>query len=92
MIFILRANKIKCGEVVMMQKTIGVVYEKGVFKPLHPIELIEGRKAKVIIEKERGVITPEDIKELKEAIESLPKLKISLKKLDEIYNEGEMLD
>ena len=91
MIFILRANKIKCGEVVMMQKTIEVVYENGVFKPLHPVELIEGGKAKVTIEKEKGIITSEDVKELKEAIESLPKLKISLKKLDEIYNELQIL-
>jgi len=76
----------------MMQKTIEVVYENGVFKPLHPIELIEGGKAKVTIEKEKGIITSKDIKELKEAIENLPKLKIGLKKLDEIYNEGKMLD
>ena len=75
----------------MMQKTIEVVYENGVFKPLHPVELIEGGKAKVTIEKEKGIITSEDVKELKEAIESLPKLKISLKKLDEIYNELQIL-
>ncbi|MCK4476782.1 MAG: antitoxin family protein [Methanophagales archaeon] len=75
-----------------MQKTIEVVYEKGVFKPLTKVELKEGGKAKVTIEKERGIITSEDIKEIKNAVKTLPKSKISLKKLDEIYYEGKMLD
>ena len=34
-----------------MQKTIEVVYEKGVFKPLEPVELEEGEKIKVDIKK-----------------------------------------
>jgi predicted DNA-binding antitoxin AbrB/MazE fold protein len=75
-----------------MQKTIEVVYEKGVFKPLARVGLKEGGKAKVTIEKERGIITSEDIKEIKNAVKTLPKSKISLKKLDEIYYEGKMLD
>ena len=75
-----------------MQKTIEVVYEKGVFKPLAKVELKEGGKAKVTIEKERGIITSEDIKEIKNAVKTLPKSKISLKRIDEIYYEGKMLD
>ena len=34
-----------------MQKTIEVVYEKGVFKPLEQVELEEGEKIKVDIKK-----------------------------------------
>ena len=33
-----------------MQKTIEVVYEKGVFKPLEPVELGEGEKRRVLME------------------------------------------
>jgi len=75
-----------------MQRTIEVVYEKGVFKPLEKLDFWEGRKAKVTIEKEKGIITLEDIKELKESIRRLPKSKINLKRIDEIYYEGKMLD
>jgi len=75
-----------------MQKTIEVVYEKGVFKPLEPVELEEGRKAKLTIESEKGVITSEDIEELRESIRRLPKSRINLKRIDEIYHEGKMLD
>ena len=32
-----------------MQKTIEVVYEKGVFKPLEPVDLKEGEKTVVEI-------------------------------------------
>ena len=75
-----------------MQKTIEVVYEKGMFKPLEKVDLKEGGKAKVTIEKEKGIITLKDIKELKESIKRLPKSKIDLKRIDEIYYEGKMLD
>ncbi|MBC8522073.1 MAG: antitoxin family protein [Methanomicrobia archaeon] len=33
-----------------MQKTIEVVYEKGVFKPLEPVELKDGVKRRIVIE------------------------------------------
>ena len=39
-----------------MQKTIEVVYEKGVFKPLEPVELKEGERMKVKIEERRGIL------------------------------------
>jgi len=39
-----------------MQKTIEVVYEKGVFKPLQKVELKEGERMKVKIEERRGVL------------------------------------
>lgn len=75
-----------------MQKTIEVVYEDGVFKPLEKVKLKEGGRTKIIIEKEKGILTLEDIKEIKEAIKTLPKVRISPRKLDEMYYEGKMLD
>ena len=36
-----------------MRKTIEVVYEGGVFKPLEPVELEEGEKTKITISKNR---------------------------------------
>jgi len=75
-----------------MTKTIEVVYEDGVFKPLEKVEMKEGGKAKIIMEKEKGILSSEDIKEIKEALKTLPKVRINLKKLDELYYEGKMLD
>ena len=77
-----------------MQKTIEVVYESGIFRPLKKVDFKEGEKVKVIVEKrnEKGIIQLEDIKEMEEAFKKLPKSKIRLKKLDEIYYEGKMLD
>ena len=77
-----------------MQKTIEVVYESGIFRPLKKVDFKEGEKVKVIVEKrnEKGIIQLEDIKEMEEAFKNLPKSKIRLKKLDEIYYEGRMLD
>ncbi|MBC8520801.1 MAG: antitoxin family protein [Methanomicrobia archaeon] len=46
-----------------MQKTIEVVYEKGVFKPLEKVEMEEGEHAKIRMEeKKRGEIDFEPIK------------------------------
>ena len=39
-----------------MQKIIEVVFEKGVFKPLEPVDLKEGEKMDIRIEDEKGVI------------------------------------
>jgi len=39
-----------------MQKTIEVVYEKGVFKPLEPVELKEGERMKIKIEERKGIL------------------------------------
>jgi len=75
-----------------MGKAIEVVYEDGVFKPLEKVELKEGGKAKIIMEKEKGNLSSEDIKEIKEALKTLPKVRINLKRLDELYYEGKMLD
>ncbi len=71
-----------------MRKTIEVVYEDGVFKPLEKVEIKRGRKAKVIIE--RGVLTLENIKEIEESVKVLPKVRINPQKLDELYYEGKI--
>ncbi|HIH69232.1 antitoxin family protein [Methermicoccus shengliensis] len=39
-----------------MPKTIEVVYEDGVFKPLEPVELREGERIKIKIEDRRGIL------------------------------------
>ena len=59
-----------------MQKTIEVVYEKGVFKPLEPVELEEGEKIKV------------DIKKLPEKLFEIFRGKDLLKLLEETEDEG----
>ena len=58
-----------------MQKTIEVVYEKGVFKPLEPVELEEGEKIKV------------DIKKLPEKLFEIFRGKDLLKLLEETEDE-----
>jgi predicted DNA-binding antitoxin AbrB/MazE fold protein len=56
-----------------MQKTVEVVYEKGVFKPLEPVELEEGEKIKVDIkkwpEKLFGIFRGKDLLKLLEETE-----------------------
>ena len=58
-----------------MQKTVEVVYEKGVFKPLEPVELEEGEKIKV------------DIKKLPEKLFGIFRGKDLLKLLEETKDE-----
>ena len=56
-----------------MQKTIEVVYENGVFKPLEKVELEEGEKIKVEIkklpEKLFGIFRGKDLTKLLEETE-----------------------
>ncbi len=62
-----------------MQKTIEVVYEDGVFKPLEKVELKEGEHAKIRMEeKKKGEIDFEPIK---------LKNKISVEKIEELRSE-----
>jgi len=39
-----------------MAKIIEAIYEKGVFKPLQKVELKEGEKVRLRIEKEKGLV------------------------------------
>ena len=62
-----------------MQKTIEVVYENGVFKPLEPVELKEGEKMEIIMEeKKKREIDFEPIK---------LKNKVSIKRIEELRSE-----
>ena len=45
-----------------------------------------------VFERERGVITSEDIQEIARIVEKLPKVKMEEEKLDEIYYKGKMFD
>ena len=56
-----------------MQKTIEVVYEKGMFKPLEPVELEEGERMaleiKKLPEKLFGIFRGKDLSKLLEETE-----------------------
>ena len=75
-----------------MAKEVDAVYEKGVLKPLERLDLREGERVKLIVKRERGVITSEDIQEIAKIVEKLPKVKVEEEELDEIYYEGKMFD
>ena len=62
-----------------MQRTIEVVYEKGVFKPLEKVELVEGVRTRIKIEGEkRRKIDFEPVK-LRE--------KVSIEKIKDLRDE-----
>jgi predicted DNA-binding antitoxin AbrB/MazE fold protein len=62
-----------------MQKTIEVVYEKGVFKPLEPVEkeIPEGTKVKIEIK--------DLLKERLKKYKGILKAKVSSEELNELY-------
>ena len=69
-----------------MQKTIEVVYEKGVFKPLEPVELKEGETITIRVTKiESDIQTAKNILSM---LDSLPKRKVNLRLAEELYHEG----
>jgi predicted DNA-binding antitoxin AbrB/MazE fold protein len=71
-------------------KTIEVVYEDGVFKPLEPVNVNEGEVFKVTVGEQRGILTAGDIEYLRARLESLPKTKVDLNKLDVLYYDSKM--
>ena len=60
-----------------MQKTIEVVYEQGVFKPLEPVELEEGTKVKIEIK--------DLLKERLKKYKGILKAKVRSEELNELY-------
>jgi len=60
-----------------MRKTIEVVYEQGVFKPLEPVELEEGTKVKIEIK--------DLLKERLKKYKGILKAKVSSEELNELY-------
>ena len=81
-VFLYTGKAIKIyGGAVAMQKTIEVVYEDGVFKPLEPVKMEEGTKVKVEIR---------DTSLLKKRLQKykgILKVKISSEELNELYHE-----
>jgi predicted DNA-binding antitoxin AbrB/MazE fold protein len=71
-------------------KTIEVVYEDGVFKPLEPVNVNEGEVFRVTVGEQRGILTSKDIEYLRARLESLPKTKVDLNKLDVLYYGSKM--
>ena len=69
-----------------MQKTIEVVYEKGMFKPLMPVELKEGEMITIRVTKIESDI--QTAKNILLGLDSLPKRKVDLKLANELYHEG----
>ena len=67
-----------------MQKTIEVVYEKGVFKPLEKVELKEGEETKVEI---KGKIDKsEKAREILDKLKRFASIRLKSEKLEEIYS------
>ena len=60
-----------------MRKTIEVVYEEGVFKPLEPVGLEEGTKVKIEIK--------DLLKERLKKYKGILKAKVSSEELNELY-------
>jgi predicted DNA-binding antitoxin AbrB/MazE fold protein len=47
-----------------MSQTIGAVYERGVFRPLEPVELPEGERVELAISPAGGYLTPAEMEAL----------------------------
>ena len=73
-----------------MQKTIEVVYEKGVFKPLKPVELEEG--SEILIRVKKVVPDIQTTKKILSELDYLPRRKVNLKLAEELYHEGKISD
>ncbi|MHA1594068.1 MAG: antitoxin family protein [Candidatus Baldrarchaeia archaeon] len=73
-----------------MSRVIEAVYENGVLKPMGKLDLREGEVVRVSIERGRGVLTKEDVEEIKRVLSRLPKGRFDLEAAEEAYLE-EML-
>jgi predicted DNA-binding antitoxin AbrB/MazE fold protein len=73
-----------------MQKTIEVVYEKGMFKPLERVNLREGEMITIRVTKIESDI--QTAKNILLGLDSLPKRKVDLKLAEELYYEGRSSD
>lgn len=69
-----------------MQKTIEVVYEGGVFKPLEKVDLREGEMITIRVTKIESDIRT--AKSILSRLDPLPKRKVDLKLAEELYHEG----
>ncbi len=69
-----------------MQKTIEVVYEKGMFKPLMPVELEEGEKIRIEIKEK--VDKSEKAREILDKLRRFTSIRLKPEKLEEMYLES----
>ncbi len=69
-----------------MQKTIEVVYEKGVFKPLEKVELREGEEIKIEIKEK--IDKSEKAREILDKLKNFTPVRLKPEKLGEIYLES----
>ncbi len=69
-----------------MSRVIRVRYEKGVLKPLEPLQLREGEEVDVVIR--RRVFSEDDYREVREFMRGLPPGRVELLDLvEELYLE-----
>ena len=69
-----------------MQKTIEVVYEKGMFKPLMPVELKEGEEIRIEIKEK--VDKSEKAREILDKLRRFTSIRLKPEKLEELYLES----
>ncbi len=69
-----------------MQKTIEVVYEKGMFKPLMPVELKEGEEIRIEIKEK--VDKSEKAREILDKLRRFTSIRLKPEKLEEMYLES----
>ncbi len=69
-----------------MQKIIEVVYEKGMFKPLMPVELKEGEEIRIEIKEK--VDKSEKAREILDKLRRFTSIRLKPEKLEEMYLES----
>ena len=69
-----------------MQKIIEVVYEKGMFKPLMPVELEEGEEIRIEIKEK--VDKSEKAREILDKLRRFTSIRLKPEKLEEMYLES----
>jgi predicted DNA-binding antitoxin AbrB/MazE fold protein len=69
-----------------MQKTIEVVYEKDMFKPLEKVELIEGEEIRIEIKEK--IDKSEKAREILDKLKRFTSIRLKPEILEEIYLES----
>ena len=69
-----------------MQKTIEVVYEGGVFKPLEKVEIIEGEE--IMIEIKEKIDKSKKAREILDKLKRFTSIRLKPEILEEIYLES----
>jgi predicted DNA-binding antitoxin AbrB/MazE fold protein len=69
-----------------VQKTIEVVYEKGMFKPLEKVEMIEGEE--IMIEIKEKIDKSKKAREILDKLKRFTSIRLKPEILEEIYLES----